>query len=307
MVAVYRNQMSMIYPWGWTNHPCETWDLQGPALLAHWKFDEIEGRIAADSSGNRNDGTLYGIPLWRPTDGWVCGALDFDGRDDYVRVDRPKGFDCAPGSFSVSAWIHPRETRGRWHAILEYDRDSLNGNRFGLWLDPEGRFHFRVGQNTWHSSQDLAPHQWHHVTAVFDATARTMKLYVNALLEGTANSPTGFTIPCLATLVIGARGTADAEHFNGLIDDIHVFADALTAEEILLLAGAGRNEGAVAAQVTSAGTPATWPWTPLFDQTGTPEDMSFILFTESLDEVGGDPGSGDGHVVVIPVGSGEKK
>src|SRR4030042_1341715 len=72
----------------------------------------------------------------RPTAGWLGGALDFDGRDDCIRVDRPRGFNFAPESFSVSAWINAREARGRWHAILEYDRTGFVGNRFGLWLRP---------------------------------------------------------------------------------------------------------------------------------------------------------------------------
>ena len=112
---------------------------------------------------------VLGNPVWRPAGGWLAGALEFDGRGDYIKVEKPKGFNFAPSSFSVSTWIYPKETRGRWHAIMEYDRNSLNGNRFGLWLDVEGRFHFRVGQNTWQSPDALAPNQWYHLTAVYDA------------------------------------------------------------------------------------------------------------------------------------------
>ena len=35
-------------------------------LLGWWKLDEKEGNTAADSSGNGNDGTLIGNPVWRP-------------------------------------------------------------------------------------------------------------------------------------------------------------------------------------------------------------------------------------------------
>ena len=143
------------------------------------------------------------------------------------------------------------------------------------------------------------------MTAVFDAGTGTMKLYVNALLEGTANYPSGFVTPALATLIIGARGSADAEYFNGLIDDVRVFRAALTAEEILMLAGAGRNEGAVAARPNAASVAANWPWTQLLDQSGMTEDLSFVLFTEPL--AGADDDDGDGHSVIIPVESAKKK
>ncbi len=105
VLAVYKDSKSIIYPWGWTNHPYVAWDLQGLTPLAHWKFDESKGIVAADSSGNGNHGTVVGNPVWRPSGGWFDGALDFDGRGDYVKVEKPKGFNFAPNSFSVSAWI----------------------------------------------------------------------------------------------------------------------------------------------------------------------------------------------------------
>lgn len=276
--AVYRSSQSIIYPWGWTNHAYGAWDLGGLAPLAHWKFDESTGATAADSSGHGSNGALYGNPTWRTTGGWLGGALDFDGRGDYVRVDRPAGFDFAPGSFSISAWIYPRETTGQYRAILEYDRDSVNGNRFGLWLDENSCVHFRVGLNTWQSVNALRPNQWYHVAATFETGARTMRIYVDGVLEATATNQKGFVAPTLATLILGARGSADDEYFNGLLDDIRVFDSLLTGDEILILAGAGRNEGAVYS--TTSSTSVAGSWTQLLDPTGEIEDMSFMLFTQ---------------------------
>jgi len=279
VVAVYKDPKSTTYSWGWTNHPSASWSGQTLTPLAWWKLDETAGKVASDSAGG-NDGVVVGNPVWRPSGGWIGGALDLDGRGDYVKVDQPKGFDFAPNSFSVSAWVYPRETRGQWHALLEYDRDGVNRNRFGLWLDTEGRFHFRVGQNTWHSQQSLTPNQWYHLAAAFDAGTQTMNLYVNGVLDGTATGPKGFTTPYRSTLIIGACGSAKDEFFNGLIDDVRVFKIALDAEEALMLAGAGRNDGAVAAQVSTKSAVDTWDWTQLLDQTGQTEDLSFLLFTE---------------------------
>ncbi len=51
-------------------------------LVGWWKFDETEGNVASDSSGNGNDGNLTNGPTW--TEGKIGGALSFDGVDDYV-------------------------------------------------------------------------------------------------------------------------------------------------------------------------------------------------------------------------------
>jgi len=53
--------------------------LLGPAwpasgdLVGWWPFDETEGSIAKDLSGNGNDGTIVGTPIWVP--GKIGGAL----------------------------------------------------------------------------------------------------------------------------------------------------------------------------------------------------------------------------------------
>ncbi len=220
---------------------------------------------------------MYGNPVWRSAGGWLGGALEFDGRGDYVKVERPTGLNFAPASFSVSAWIYPHVTTGQYRGIVEYDRDSLNGNRFGLWLDSQGRVHFRVGQNTWQSVNSVKANQWCHVAGVFDTATQAMKIYVDGVLGATATHQKGYTSPTLATLVIGARGSADDEYFDGLIDDVRVYKAALTADEMLVLAGAGRNESAVVTTAANPGSSSTW--TRLLDPAGVIEDMSFQIFT----------------------------
>src|SRR3569623_1006054 len=52
-------------------------------LIGHWNFDETSGTVAADSSGNGNNGTLINGPTW--VTGQVgSGALSLDGIDDKV-------------------------------------------------------------------------------------------------------------------------------------------------------------------------------------------------------------------------------
>ncbi|MBU0579479.1 hypothetical protein KJ628_05955, partial [Patescibacteria group bacterium] len=60
-------------------------------LVAHWRFDEGSGTIAADVSGNGNDGTLRGDPRW--VAGVIGGALEFDGNGDYVDCGNSAIFD----------------------------------------------------------------------------------------------------------------------------------------------------------------------------------------------------------------------
>jgi hypothetical protein len=280
VVAVYEDAKSIVYPWGWTNHPQTGWQAQGLDALLYWKLDESGGNTAADSSGNGNDGSLRGDPVWEPFAGWFGGALDLDGKGDYVRINKPSGLDFAPGSFSVSVWVNPRGVLGQWRTIAEYNRDGNDDNRFGLWIDPDGRFHFRVGWSTWQSARHLDPGQWYHLAATYDRGDRQLRLYIDGVLEGTAIQSFGFNNPTLSLLTMGARGDELGENLDGLVDDFRIFGFTLAEEDILTLAGFGRNDDAVAADFETPGTSAAFPWKPLFDQTGESEDMSFMLFTD---------------------------
>ena len=74
-------------------------------LIAHWKFDETAGSIAADSAGS-NPGSLVNFNF-DSTSGWTAGmignALHFDGVNDYVDLDSTEL--NLTNNFSVSAWV----------------------------------------------------------------------------------------------------------------------------------------------------------------------------------------------------------
>jgi hypothetical protein len=276
IVAVYENPQTMVYPWGWTNHEYSAWS--GPALkpLAYWKLDESGGTIASDSSGNGNDGTIMGNSIWRPTGGRIAGALDFDGRSAFVRVAQTKKLNFAPGSFAVSAWVNPREVGGRLQALVEYDRTGAN--RFGMWIDTNSRFQFRVGSTTLSSQQSLRTGAWYLLTGVFDSATRQMTVYVNGLFDRAGAVTGGYTMPDSAKLTMGVRGSEDSEFFNGLLDDVRIYGSALAAQDVQSLFAAANNDNAVMGVLDTTGT--TWQWTELFDQTGKSEDLSFMLFTQ---------------------------
>ena len=115
---------------------------------------------------------------------------------------------------------------------MEYDRHGVNYNWFGLWLSSGGKFHFRVGADTKDSIQTLNPNQWYFLAATFDASDKTMRLYVDGQFDSSQNQSTGYNSPRAAKLTIGTYGFEDDEYFNGQIDDIRIYKVALTPQEI---------------------------------------------------------------------------
>jgi hypothetical protein len=99
------------------------------SLIAHWKLDETSGTIAADSSGNGNNGTLTGMdPGSDWIDGQINGALDFDGTDEPVEVPDHSSLDIT-GAITLCAWTNVPDLTGSFARVIskKYRYGSLSG------------------------------------------------------------------------------------------------------------------------------------------------------------------------------------
>ena len=87
-----------------------------------WHFDEGSGNIARDSSGNDNNGTVYGAS-W--TTGVNATALSYDGEDDYVEVPHSDSLNVTD-EITIEAWMKPLGEEFIGHRIdrLKFDDDK---------------------------------------------------------------------------------------------------------------------------------------------------------------------------------------
>ena len=198
---------------------------------AHWKLDEDQGSTAYDSAG-RNDAELHGEPVWQPAGGKEGGALQFDGADDYVST--PFILDPAKGSFSVFAWI---KSSARGQVIIS--QNDSTGTRW-LWTDPSyGRL------TTWlmhppfdplMSGSTITDGQWHHVGMVYDSIGLKRHLYIDGA-EAAKDFAFVGGVSSNGGLYLGADKTLEpASFFSGLIDDVRIYDEVLSAEEVAELA-----------------------------------------------------------------------
>ena len=96
-------------------------------LVGWWKFDETDGTIAYDSSGNGNDGNLTNGPTW--VTGKIGGALSFDGNDDRLKL--PHQMMNGLSEFSISFWFKENERKEQMFLSLATESDF---NRFIFYL-----------------------------------------------------------------------------------------------------------------------------------------------------------------------------
>jgi hypothetical protein len=203
-------------------------------LVAHWLLDEEVGNTAYDSTG-KYDATLQGGSTWQPDGGKVGGSLQLDGVDDYVST--PFILNPAKGSFSISAWIKggaPGQV-----VISQRDVGRVPGNTWLLADASYGRLMTRLMHPPFPplvSESVITDDQWHHLGLVYDFIALHRYLYVDGI-EVAKDSDFVAGVGSDGGFYIGADKTLDAAgFFSGLIDDVRIYNNVLSAEEIAALA-----------------------------------------------------------------------
>ena len=194
-------------------------------LVALYSF---EGN-ANDSSGNGNNGTVEGGALF--VTGQVGSALDCDGTDDFVSTGKTAsqlGLD-GNNARTISSWVLTRSFNNGGIYDVGARSTLQDFSLRTMATDNVWRIQY------WGNDSDFtldSLDKWVHYTHVHDGV--NTKIYANGMLivDWEITLDTQDTNP----FQIGRYGWPDA-YFDGLIDEVHVYNRALTAEEALYLAG----------------------------------------------------------------------
>lgn len=212
-------------------------------------------RFDMENSGDKItetvSGTSFDIYSLRPAEN-VCGAngkaLRFDGYSTYI--DAYVGDIIPAGSKKMTASV--------WCAIETYPIVEIDVNTtekvaiascidesakrgFGFFVGFDGKYSFKTFIGGWplelKVDTPLNRYEWINLTAVIDTEARTATLYNNGTQVATAKANGNLTVGN-TTMRIGRSfddrfaGPFCLTSFNGLIDDITVWDEAISAETI---------------------------------------------------------------------------
>jgi acyl-CoA thioesterase-1 len=196
-----------------------------PGLVAHWKLDETAGQVAPDSLGRLN-GALHGVPLWRPADGRIGGAVELDGVDDYISAGVV--LNPSDGAFSVFLWVKG----GRpGQAILSQSNKSGAGE---VWLGTDavsGALLTRLTDGSritqpLVSGAVVTDGAWHGIRLVWDGSGR--HLFVDGAEVAADTRKLSALKSSYADFYFGAGKDLEPGSFwSGLLDDIRFYNRAL--------------------------------------------------------------------------------
>ncbi|MEV6242972.1 LamG-like jellyroll fold domain-containing protein [Lentzea sp. NPDC051838] len=251
----------------------------GPTRTYHIYVRAGSGAIAQYSlDGNVNDsaylgdrnGATYGNTSY--ITGAVGSALNLDGSGAHATAPSSVRTDT---SFSVSAWVKLDQVDDIGRSAVSQDGNATAGfflryeghNRRWVFLMPHKDSTTDIGVVFVRSKEEPTPGAWTHLTGVYDADSRQVKLYVNGELQGIAeSSPTPWN--AAGDLQIGQAKNGSEMHtfWRGGIDEVRMYDRALTDAEVIgevrrdnVQVGHWRFEegqGTVARNAVTSGAPA---------------------------------------------------
>ncbi len=208
------------------------------AIVGMWLFDDGNGDVAKDSSGNGLDGKLISGPKWTK-DGKFGDALEFEFAQAHnVRVPLPHN-----DTVTVAMWANytalPTTNIGLIH-VQEGDVDNAapSSKTIGMWVEnsttnlwgriiPQGE-----GNVNFPKSKSLEADTWYHIAMVIDADAGKATQYVDAEEVGQVAYSGQLNQYDFAN--IGRQGS---ETWEGMIDEVIVFSEALSTVDLTALMG----------------------------------------------------------------------
>ena len=228
-----------------------------PSVVGLWRFNEGSGATAADSSGLGNNGTLTGengaVPVWVAGQAGFGGALRFTNNGtDRVYVTIPGAASLMIGQtatnpWTITAWAY-EDSNGTGDFVAAYGRilTTDDGNAFQFESGASGDAQIYTWseinapwQIGWGIGSSVAPllDQWVHWAVVYDGTNLTIYRNANQGPQGGIAS-TPVTSPLAVpgytgAVLIGSELDQFASRtWNGMLDDVAVFAGALTPSQI---------------------------------------------------------------------------
>jgi len=204
--------------------------------IGWWKLDDGSGTNAVDSSGNG-----YHLDQVNGDGSWTSGKRGGAYNQPRFTADAAESDAlnlAGNGTVSLSMWVTVHSTAS-WAGMAGFEGTGADGDIFSLKMQNNDKIAWTMsGASSMDSPDTLANYAaatgdgWVHIVGVYDG-GNTNTLYINGspVATGTAVMPIpDKTTPSLFRL--GTYFNSSSYEFNGSIDDVQLYEQALSAEQV---------------------------------------------------------------------------
>jgi len=229
----------------------------GIDLLGDWDFEEGAGTVAKDASGNGNDGTITGaiyttsVPAGTSTQKY---ALQFDGAGDYVSCGSQSSLSNLQ-KYTLTAWINMNDRK--YIPTIANKGPETNNQHFWWGILNTNVIFLEVGDATGYAAlnSSVMPWnlgQWYFVAVTLDNATKEVRHYrdgnyINLRTFAGRDFHAG-SYPMYIGRYYGL--SAVNYDFNGMIDGVRIYGDALTLAQIQKTYLAGLKKLLAGGQIT---------------------------------------------------------
>ena len=206
------------------NLKIKVYDQPAESCVLDLDFNQPDEHIVTDASGFENHGTIIGNVLW-PT--YSDGHALHINTGSLVEFPMSESLDITGPTITLTAWVYPvNEGRGYIDFFTkgDYTVFQVDGGQLSFFAGGWGRGACKI------PLPDNWLNNWHHIAGV--CTGNELKLYFNGKLQQ--------TIPVEGEIKstevpwnLGRNAEMPySRRFEGIFDDVKIFKDALTDENI---------------------------------------------------------------------------
>ena len=208
-------------------------------LAAYWKLDEAFGiKSFSDASGNLNTGGCSGSACPTMGIGGKLGtAASFNGVNSQITI--PDSASLRLNQFTIGLWIYPKQVKAGYQPLLVKEDVSGNNRNYGLYIVPNTmQVRYAIWANDCatkfaaNSAGSLVLNAWNYVVFTYDGA--TESLYINGALDSSTPAVTAALCQASVPVSIGKEASAFLP-FNGVLDDIRIYSQPLTAAGVASL------------------------------------------------------------------------
>jgi len=212
-------------------------------MVAHWKLDEPDGTSGPGSIKDSSGGGFDGNPPRLAFEPGQPGANDKTGTSiafSNAAIHVPYNEALNPESFTVTLWVKPDAAGGGAYRSAITSRHDIGPNvdlrGYILYNDAGGVWSFWTGDGNPGWAGLAGPRVevgvWQHLAISFDAATMTKTIFFNGE-EAASATDQGYVPNEVQNLHIGAGADmGNMFQFFGNIDDVGLYDEALTQEEI---------------------------------------------------------------------------